>query len=246
MAKLRSPGGCPWDREQTHDSIKGHLIEETFEVIDALESGDFDEFREELGDLLLQVVFHARMAEEAGRFDIDDVTRGIIEKLKRRHPHIFGEVELETADEVMSQWEQIKAGEKERPSYLSGVPQSMPSLAMSQKLQVKAARVGFDWPNDEGILDKLAEEIVEMRRTKPHTAERTEEFGDILFTLVNYGRYLGIDTELALRRVNQKFRRRFAGMERLAREADIDFASLSLEEKDRLWNKVKEEIDDDD
>jgi len=243
---LRSPRGCPWDREQTHESIKGYLVEEVFEVIDALESSDFDEFKEELGDLLLQIVFHARMAEEAGRFDIDDVIREISAKLKRRHTHIFGEVELETVDEVISRWEEIKAGEKERPSYLSGVPQSMPSLAMSQKLQAKAARVGFDWPDDEGILDKLAEEIDELRRTKPHSPERTEEFGDILFTLVNYGRHLDVDTELALRRVNRKFRRRFAGMERLAREADIDFESLSLEEKDRLWNKVKEEIDDDD
>lgn len=215
-------------------------------MIDALESGDFSEFQEELGDLLLQVVFHARMAQEAGQFDIEDVIAGINAKLKRRHPHIFGGVELETADEVMSQWEEIKAGEKDRPSYLGGVPRSMLSLAMAQKLQAKAARVGFDWPDDEGVLDKLAEEIVELRETKPHSRERTEEFGDILFTLVNYGRHLEVDTELALRSVNKKFRRRFAGMERLAREEQSDFASLSLEEKERLWNIAKEEIDDDD
>ncbi len=215
-------------------------------MIDALESGDFSEFQEELGDLLLQVVFHARMAQEAGRFDIEDVIAGINAKLKRRHPHIFGGVELETADEVMSQWEEIKAEEKERPSYLCGVPRSMPSLAMAQKLQAKAARGGLAWPDDEGILDKLAEEIVELRETKPHSRERTEEFGDILFTLVNYGRHLEVDTELALRSVNKKFRRRFAGMERLAREEQSDFASLSLEEKETLWNIAKEEIYDDD
>ncbi len=246
MATLRSPDGCPWDREQTHDSIKSHLIEEAFEVIDALEGGDTDEFREELGDLLLQVVFHARLAEEAGNFNIDDVVAEISQKLIRRHPHIFGDVELQTADEVVNQWEEIKATEKERDSYLAGVPVSMPALAMAQKLQQKAARVGFDWPDQEGIFEKLAEEIAEFKETQPGTKEQVDEFGDILFTLVNHGRYLGIDTELALRRVNHKFRRRFAAMEAKARQQGQDFPALTLEEKDSLWNQIKEEIDDDD
>lgn len=246
MALLRSPNGCPWDREQTHDSIKGHLVEEAFEVVDALDNGDFEELEEELGDLLLQVVFHARLAEEAGRFSIGDVISGITAKLKRRHPHIFGDVEVSGSEEVLNNWERIKAREKERPSFLSGVPHSMPALALSQKLQEKAARVGFDWPDDEGVLEKLEEEILELRETEPRSERRAEEFGDILFTLVNFGRHMGIDSELALRSVSQKFRARFARMEELARERGTDFAKLPLVEQEGLWTKAKEDENDDD
>jgi tetrapyrrole methylase family protein / MazG family protein len=249
MAKLRSPEGCPWDREQTHHSIKGHLVEEAFEVIDALDKGDFAELQEELGDLLLQVIFHSQMAAEEGRFSIDDVIDGIVTKLTRRHPHIFGESDAKTPTQVLRQWEVIKAGEKERVSYLSGVPESLPALAQSQKLQQKAARVGFDWRVSEDILDKLTEEVAEFLAAKKtggagrHSME--DEFGDILFTLVNLARHLNLDSELALRRVNQKFRHRFGRMEQLARERGEDFVGMSLEEKDKLWNVAKEEADDD-
>lgn len=245
MADLRSPEGCPWDREQTHHTIKGHLIEEAFEVIDAIENEDFAEIKEELGDLLLQVVFHARLAEEAGHFTMEDVASEIVLKLKRRHPHIFGGEKLHTSAEVLSRWELIKAEEKERDSYLAGVPNSMPALAFSQKLQEKAGRVGFDWPHDEGILEKLTEEIVELRETEPGSPERAEEFGDVLFTLVNYGRHQGLDAELALRGVCKKFKSRFARMEELARARGMDFAKLALMEKEALWTEVKEEMDDD-
>ena len=240
MAKLRSPQGCPWDREQTHDSIKGHLVEEAFEVIDALERLDFNELREELGDLLLQVVFHSQMAAEAGRFTIDDVIAEIVLKLKRRHPHVFGDVEVATAAEVLVHWERIKAGEKDRASALAGVPEMLPALAYSQKLQEKAARVGFDWLVTEDILDKLAEEIAEFIAADRRTRALEDEFGDILFTLVNLARHLGVDSELALRRVGKKFKNRFEGMEALARNEGIDFSNLSLDEKEGFWERVKD------
>jgi tetrapyrrole methylase family protein / MazG family protein len=247
MAKLRSPEGCPWDREQTHHTIKGHLVEEAFEVIDALDRADFDELQEELGDLLLQVVFHSQMAAEAGRFSIDDVIDGIVAKLKRRHPHIFARSDAETPAQVLSQWEIIKAGEKDRPSHLTGVPESLPALAQSQKLQQKAARVGFDWRRGEDVLDKLAEEVGEFLAVKKLNDRESmeDEFGDILFTLVNLARHLDIDAELALRRINKKFRYRFGRMERTARERGEDFAPMPLEEKEKLWNLAKEEADDD-
>ena len=248
MAKLRSPRGCPWDREQTHDSIKGHLVEETFEVIDALEKKDFDELREELGDLLLQVVFHSQLAAEAGRFTIDDVVDGIVVKLRRRHPHVFGDAEAETPQEVLVHWERIKAGEKNRRSALAGVPEVLPALAYSQKLQEKAARVGFDWAVAEDILDKLSEEIAEFIAADRATPAFEEEFGDILFTLVNLARHLKIDSELALRRVGKKFKNRFEAMEDMARAAGVDFAGLDLDEKEQFWQRVKEQevIDDND
>lgn len=244
MAKLRSPEGCPWDREQTHDSIKGHLVEEAFEVIDALERRNFPDLKEELGDLLLQVVFHSRMAEEAGLFNIDDVVGEIVAKLKRRHPHVFGDIELETSGEVLTHWERIKAGEKDRSSALSGVPEVLPALAYSQKLQEKAARVGFDWEVADDILEKLAEETAEFIAAEPRSRQSEDEFGDILFTLVNLARHLGIDSELALRRVGRKFKRRFEAMEALAREDGSTFADVSLENKERLWERVKNKEDE--
>lgn len=246
MAKLRSPQGCPWDREQTHDSIKGHLVEEAFEVIDAIEKRDFSELKEELGDLLLQVIFHSQMAREADLFSVDDVVNGIIDKLKRRHPHVFGAVDLDTSDEVLAHWEEIKAGEKERRSCLAGVPEVLPALAYAQKIQEKAARVGFDWRVTEEILDKLAEEIAEFVACEQRTREMEDEFGDILFTLVNLARHLGIDAELVLRRIGKKFKDRFEKMEDLARDQNADFSKSSLEEKEKLWQRVKnkEETDD--
>lgn len=244
MAVLRSPQGCPWDREQTHDSIKGHLIEEAYEVIDAIEGDDPAGLKEELGDLLLQVVFHSQMASEAGYFSINDVIEAIVVKLRRRHPHIFGTTKADSVDEVLTQWEQIKADEKNRQSYLSGVPGGLPSLAQAQKLQEKAARVGFDWPDSRGVLDKLVEEISEFKACPRGGRERADEFGDILFTLVNLARHEGVDAELAVRRVSGKFRERFGKMEELAKAGGKDFAELSLDEQESLWLSAKEEIDD--
>ncbi len=240
MAYLRSPQGCPWDREQTHDSIKGHLIEEAFEVIEALDNKDFVELKEELGDLLLQVVFHSQMASEAGLFSIEDVVNEIVAKLKRRHPHVFDDAQAETSADVMVHWDRVKSVEKDRRSYLAGVPRTLPALALAQKLQDKAARVGFDWPDTEGVLDKLVEEIEEFVASNTQTREREDEFGDILFTLVNLARHLGIDAELALRRTDKKFYERFETMERISREMGLDFAEIGLDDKEKLWRSAKE------
>jgi len=241
MAKLRSPEGCPWDKEQTHDSIKGHLIEEAYEVVDALNRADFADLKEELGDLLLQVVFHAQLAAEAGHFNINDVVNGINEKLIRRHPHVFGEAEAKTAKEVIKKWEQIKTSEKERQSYLSGVPAGLPALAYAQKLQEKAARIGFDWQQREDILAKLTEEIKEFLAANYGSKEAEAEFGDILFTLVNLSRHLGIDAEAAAYQAAAKFRSRFEKMEAKAKEAGLDLAKLNLTELDKLWQESKED-----
>lgn len=240
MARLRAPLGCPWDREQTHDSIKGHLVEEAFEVIDALDNKDFVELKEELGDLLLQVVFHSQIASEAGRFTIEDVVNDIVAKLERRHPHVFGDAQAETSADVMVHWDRVKSVEKDRRSYLAGVPHALPALALAQKLQDKAARVGFDWPETEGVLAKLVEEIDEFVAADKQTRESEDEFGDILFTLVNMARHLGIDAELALRRVDKKFCERFETMERMSREKGIDFAEIGLVDKEKLWKSAKE------
>lgn len=240
MTRLRSPDGCPWDREQTHDSIKGHLIEETYEVIDAIENRDFSELKEELGDLLLQIVFHSQMADEAGLFSIDDVINEIVLKLKRRHPHVFGDAKVKNSDEVLLNWERIKKTEKNRSSHLSGVPDGLPALSFAQKLQEKAARVGFDWRQREEILDKLAEEIAEFTASEKGSREIEDEFGDILFTLVNFGRHLGIDAELALRRGDKKFRNRFEIMEKIAAENGKNFADLEINDKEKLWEQAKD------
>lgn len=244
MALLRSPGGCPWDREQTPQSIKHNILEEACEVIDAIDSGQSDDIKEELGDLLLQVVFQSQMASERGDFTADDVIEGLIAKLKRRHPHIFGDLKLETSAEVLRNWDMIKATEKDEYSHLGSVPRSLPALALSRKLQNRAARVGFDWPVHEDVLEKLTEEVSEFFQAdrKDHEALE-EEFGDILFTLVNLGRHLGIESEMCLRKVAGKFRRRFDGMEKLAKSRGMDFAGLPLEEKDRLWEEAKKGAD---
>ncbi len=241
MAKLRSPDGCPWDIEQTPHTIKQNILEEACEVIDAIESGDQDHIKEELGDLLLQVVFQAQMATEEENFGISDVINGITEKLVRRHPHIFGEETLTTSGEVLRNWERIKATEKEDFSHLGSVPMSLPALALSQKLQKKAAKAGFDWPTDEGAMEKLVEEIEELREARTMGQdEAEEEFGDILFTLVNLGNRWGIDSEIALRRVSIKFKERFDQMEKMAKSEELDFKGLTLEEKEVLWVRAKD------
>ncbi|MDI6892321.1 MAG: nucleoside triphosphate pyrophosphohydrolase [Actinomycetota bacterium] len=238
MARLRGPSGCLWDKEQTHQSIKQHLIEEAYEVVDAIDRKDFAHLKEELGDLLLQVVFHAQIASDEGKFDIGDILEDITTKLVRRHPHIFGDVKVSSSREVVENWESIKRGESGR-SLLAGIPRSLPALFHALKLQEKAARVGFDWEEKEPIFEKLTEEIAELEEACREEGREKGEIGDILFTVVNLARRLGIDPEDALRAVNVKFRRRFEFMEKRAKEEGRGLESMSLEEKDRLWEEAK-------
>jgi ATP diphosphatase len=253
MARLRGPDGCPWDREQTFDSIKRHTLEETYEVFDAIERRAWPELKDELGDLLLQVLFYARMAEEAGHFTIQDVAANLNAKLIRRHPHIFGGETAESAEDVKVHWERIKAQEKaqeraaggirEASSLLDAVPRHVPALMEAEKLGRKAAKVGFDWPDA-----KLAEEIGELQaEVKPGEAETGEsrarvfdELGDLMFTAVHLARHLAMDPEFALRGANAKFRRRFVAMESAAGGAD-ELAARSAEELEGLWQAAKEE-----
>ena len=232
---------CPWDREQTHKTLTRHLLEETYEVLEAIESwaetGDSTHLEEELGDLLFQVEFHATLARERGEFTIADVARGIHDKLVRRHPHVFGSVEAETSGAVMRNWEQIKKDEKGRSSLMEGIPGSLPALLYAQKVQKKAASVGFDWENVEGAWPKVLEEIDELRAAAAEDAEG--ELGDVLFAVVNVARHLGLDPETALRTATAKFRDRFQGVETLAAERGIDMHAADLPTLDALWDEVK-------
>ena len=236
MARLRDPvRGCPWDLEQDFASIAPYTIEEAYEVAEAIARGDMAELRDELGDLLLQVVFHARMAEEAGHFAFADVATAISDKMERRHPHVFGSVEVAGAADVKANWDAIKAREKPRAGALDGVALALPALTRAEKLQKRAARTGFDWPDADGPRAKIDEEIAELEAAATE-AERTEEAGDLLFAMVNWLRHQGIDPEAALRAANAKFERRFAAMEAAAGGA---FAGLDLGAKDALWDSVK-------
>jgi tetrapyrrole methylase family protein/MazG family protein len=238
VAQLRSPDGCPWDREQTHQSLKPHLIEECYELVDAIDAGDDKEIKEELGDLLLQVVLHSQMASEEGRFDMDDVATVIADKLMHRHPHVFGENKLPDSEAVLRQWEVIKRAEKqERNSALDGVPKALPALARAQKVQTKAARVGFDWNDADGALEKVQEELSEIESASERQIE--EEVGDLLFAIVNFARKKGLDAEQALWQATAKFSDRFQAMERLAKDRELELASLTLSQMDRLWDEVK-------
>jgi tetrapyrrole methylase family protein / MazG family protein len=295
MSRLRAPGGCPWDREQTHNTLRTYLIEEAYEVLDALDSHDDAKFAEELGDLLLQVLFHAQIAAEERRFSINDVIREIHDKMVRRHPHVFGNVHAKTSADVLRNWEQIKAAERSssaprqnsvgaglaRPSsivaapassssrvsrgrqassnaqsasasssgpssqsasYLDGVPKALPALLEGFQLTRKAARIGFDWDNVEGIFDKLYEESSELREVlhKKEPAERIEgELGDILFVAVNLARFLHVDPELAMKKANAKFTRRFHEMERIAREQGTTLADVPRPQLESLWGQSK-------
>jgi MazG family protein len=239
VARLRAPDGCPWDREQTHESLVPNLIEECYEVLDAIHMRDDNELKEELGDLLLQVAMHSQMAAEQGRFTFDDVAEVVAEKLVRRHPHVFGEQRLPDSEAVLKQWDAIKKKEKQnRKSLLDGVPKGLPALAAGQKLQSKAARNGFDWPDAEGPLAKIEEELAEVKAAAT-AAECEEELGDLLFSMVNFIRKKGFDAEQTLLRANHKFKERFQKMEQLAIERGLDFASLSLKEQDELWNEIR-------
>lgn len=241
--RLHAPGGCPWDREQTHASLRPFLLEEAYEALEKLDEADPAGLAEELGDLLLQIGLHCEIAAEAGEFDYADVFASITSKLIRRHPHVFAGTSVSGAREVEANWQRIKqkerAGETQtRRSILAGVPRSMPALAYSQAVQERAAQVGFDWPALDGVLDKLHEELAELRAASGG-AEREEEFGDTLFVLTNAARWLKIDAEEALRHANRKFQRRFAVVEQLARERGIDLATGGLETLDALWDEAK-------
>ncbi len=242
IAKLRSPEGCPWDRQQTHDSLRPYLIEECYEVLQALEEGTPQKLCEELGDLLLQIMLHAQIAVEDGQFTIEDVVRGITNKIIHRHPHVFGDVEVKDAVEVRQNWEALKSAERhEDESLLSSVPRSMPALSYSQSIQRRVASVGFDWAKTEDILEKLAEEVAEFIKA-PDRDEKSREFGDLLFVLVNIGRRLDIDSESALREANQRFYNRFACMEQLGRQRGISFSDLSFDQQNALWEEAKERV----
>src|SRR3954451_23108145 len=247
--RLRAPDGCPWDQEQTHESLRNHLLEEAYEVYDALGSGASPEPAGELGDLLLQVVLHAQLAAEEGVFDMTDVWTALATKIVRRHPHVFGEAEARTASDVNRQWERIKQGERaaaaasadgtEPPrSALDGISRSLPALAASQEMQERASNLGYDWPSIDGVLDKVREEVGELVEAESD-AERAEELGDLLFVLVNVGRKSGIEVEAALRSANDKFRRRFRHVELSAAAHGTALRDMTFEELDALWDAAK-------
>jgi tetrapyrrole methylase family protein/MazG family protein len=243
IARLRAPDGCPWDREQTHVSLRENLLSECYEALEAIEEGDPDKLCEELGDLLLQIVLHAQIAADDGEFKIGDVVEGISRKIVHRHPHVFGDGRAKDAKEVMQNWEALKREEREEDtSMLDGVPGNMPSLGYAYEVQRRAARVGFDWEDTEGVIDKLVEEVKELREAGSRV-EKEQEYGDLFFTLANIARRDGIDPEAALRQANRKFYRRFAYMEKLCRERGLSFDKMKFEEQNRLWEEAKEHID---
>ncbi len=241
---LREPGGCPWDAKQTHESIKKNLIEETYEVIEAVNKDDKELLCEELGDLLMQVVFHAQMETEAGVFNFDDVANGVCKKLVERHPHVFGEVTVSGVEDVLTNWDAIKKktkGQKTTSDSMFSVPRELPALMRATKLQKKAADIGFDWPEVSGALDKLEEEIAELRAAIDNNDEANvnEELGDLLFSAVNVSRFVKVDAEESLTAASDKFLARFTEVEKLANERNIDMMNSSLEELDALWDEVK-------
>lgn len=244
MKLLRSPNGCPWDREQNHKSIRQNFIEETYEVIEAIDNDDKELLKEELGDVMLQVVFHAEMESEKNEFNIDDVCDGICKKLIIRHPHVFGDVQADTSEKVLSNWDKIKMQTKSQKSQsdaMDSVSKSLPSLMRSTKIQQKAAKAGFDWNDVNGAIDKLSEEVAELKEAvKENNKEhQTEELGDVLFSVVNVSRFLKIDSEEALYKACDKFSDRFRKVENLAKERNLDMKTATLEELDSLWEEVK-------
>ena len=242
IGKLRAPDGCPWDRKQTHSSLRENLLEECYEVIEALDEGDSSKLCGELGDLLMQIILHAQIASEDGEFELGDVIRGINTKLIHRHPHIFGSQKVNSAEEVAHNWEALKQEEREADtSILDSVPRQMPALGYSQTIQRRVAQVGFDWEDDDSVIDKLAEEVNEFKRASSQE-QRAEEFGDLLFILVNIAWREGIDLEAALRGANQKFYRRFACMEEVCRQRGLSFSQLSFEEQNVLWEEAKRKV----
>lgn len=240
MHRLRAPGGCPWDAEQTHESLVTNLIEEAYETIDTIRRGDFPHLEEELGDLLLQVVFHAELAGEAGRFDLDDVARGICDKLVRRHPHVFGDSATSTTEGVLRQWDEIKRAEKGAGSkpHLDGAGKGLPAMLRAAKLQKKAAKVGFDWPDETGVIDKVREELGELE-SAPDAESFAEELGDLMFSVVNLARFRGLDPELVMAAANDKFEQRFGRMERALASRGRSLAEADAGEMERVWQSLK-------
>ena len=242
VARLRAPGGCPWDREQTHESLKRHLLEESYEVIEAIDQGNPAVLSEELGDLMVQVAFHADIAQEAGEFQLEDVLRKINGKLVRRHPHVFAGGHAEDAREVEQNWEQIKVQEREEKgeskSPVEGIPIDLPALAYAQLMQDRVGKAGFEWDDISGVLDKIIEEVAELKAAVT-PEEKVHELGDLLFTVVNLTRWSGAHAEDVLRKANQRFGKRYLSMERLAAERDLDFNALPLEQKEELWQEAK-------
>lgn len=244
MAALRSQNGCPWDKEQTRESLKPFLLEETYEVLEALDEGNPENLKEELGDLLFQIIFHCRLASERGEFDIDDVIDGISSKMISRHPHVFGDAEFKTSKEVLMQWEDRKREEgKIKESILDGVPKELPSLLRAQKVQSKAAKVGFDWDKIEDVITKLHEEIGEFKNalSTDNKKEIEDELGDIFFSLVNISRFVGVNPEDALRKTISKFVSRFRYIEMKAADAGKRLSDMTLSEMDALWEEAKKE-----
>ena len=246
MARLRAPDGCPWDQKQTFDTIKPYLLEETYEVLDAIDAGDWPELAEELGDLMLQPVFFAQMAAEAGHFRIEDCLAAINQKLIRRHPHIFGQAVAETAEDVKRNWDQIKGSEKAAKGHaqgalLDGVSRALPALAEAQQIAAKAAAKGFDWPGIDPVFEKLEEELAELDEARQggQAAEIEDEFGDILFVMVNLARFLKVDPEQALRKSNAKFRRRFGYVEARLGEMGRPWEESNIDEMELLWQEAK-------
>jgi len=247
MARLRGPGGCPWDQEQTHESLKKYLIEETYELSDAILEGNLEEVKKELGDLMLHNVFYARIASEKGTFDIENVLNEVCDKLVRRHPHIYGNVKAENDEKVKENWGKIKLKEKGNKSVLGGVPQSLPALIKALRIQEKARGVGFDWQKKEQVWEKVVEEMNEFKQEAEalelqpeRKLQLQEEFGDLLFSLINYARFLDINPEEALERTNKKFIQRFEYLESEAKKDGKTLSNMSLEEMDYYWNKAKE------
>jgi tetrapyrrole methylase family protein/MazG family protein len=239
IARLRAPDGCPWDRKQTHASLRGSLLSECYEVLEALDEGEAAKLRDELGDLLLQIVLHAQIASEAGEFGLGEVIEGINRKLIHRHPHIFGSEKVKDAEEVALNWEELKGEERELgTSALESVPKPMPALGYSQEVQRRAAYLGFDWEEDEGVIDKLAEEVGEFQQADS-PEEKAREFGDLLFTLANIARRMGIDLEATLREANRRFYKRFSYMEEACRQRGLKFVQLSFDEQNALWEEAK-------
>ncbi len=246
MKRLHDPGGCPWDREQTHESLKPYLLEETYEVLEAIDSGSDEHLTEELGDLLLQVMFHAEIASQVGRFTIEDVINGIIDKLIRRHPHVFSNATVDGANQVIRNWEQIKRREKrgiKNGSVLDGLPKSLPALIKARRIQEKVSRVGFDWEHTEDVMLKVEEELQELKEaSRNHDREAIEEeLGDLLFAVANLARFVSLCPEDALHKTIDKFQNRFRYIERELPKRGLKLGEATLEEMDRLWHEVKKQ-----
>ena len=242
IERLRGKGGCPWDAEQTHESIKKCMVEEAYEAVEAIESGDMSKVYDELGDLLLQVVMHAQIAKESGEFDMDDITNAVCTKMIRRHPHVFGDTKVKDSDEVLDNWEEIKKaekGESKASESLESVAHSLPALMRAQKVQKRAAKVGFDWADVSGAIDKVKEETAELEEAVKNGTNTEEELGDLLFSVVNVARFVKADSEEALTQSTRKFISRFAKMEDVVLKSGKRLEDLSLDEMDGIWDKIK-------